>query len=401
MSFQNPKEWNYGLPGALLLLAPFNILASLGMDIYLPVVPAMPEILGTTPSVIQLTLSIYMIVLGVGQMAFGPVSDRIGRRPVLIAAAIVFAASSFLLAAVSTAPLFLALRLLQAIGAAGCMVALFATVRDVYADRPESATVYGLLSGMLAFVPALGPIIGALIADAVGWRGIFVALGLAATVMLVVALLKWRETRPEQIPGKRTGFLPVLRSLAFWTYTLGFSAAMGAFFVFFSTAPRVLIGGAGYSEFWFSIAFATAALVMIVATPFAKRITGSLGVWGSMAASMLLIILGAGLLCAGQLFYQPSFWSFVLPMWVVSVGIVLASSVAANGALAAFSDMAGTAVALYFCIESLIVGVVGTLFVILLDADTAWPLAAYSAAMATLTLVALVLLRQNETVSVS
>lgn len=118
MSSPVHQNWAYALPAALLLLAPFNILASLAMDIYLPVVPAMPGILATTPEVIQLTLSLYMILLGVGQIAFGPLSDRIGRRPVLLGGALLFAAASLLLAATNAAPFFLGLRLAHGIAAA-------------------------------------------------------------------------------------------------------------------------------------------------------------------------------------------------------------------------------------------------------------------------------------------
>lgn len=70
--------WRYSLPAALLLMAPFDILASLAMDIYLPIVPAMPGILGTSPAVVQLTLSLYMVMLGLGQIVFGPVSTASG-----------------------------------------------------------------------------------------------------------------------------------------------------------------------------------------------------------------------------------------------------------------------------------------------------------------------------------
>lgn len=86
--------WAYTLPAALLLMAPFDILASLAMDIYLPVVPAMPGILNTTPAMIQLTLSLYMVMLGVGRVIFGPLSDRIGRRPILLAGATAFVIAS-------------------------------------------------------------------------------------------------------------------------------------------------------------------------------------------------------------------------------------------------------------------------------------------------------------------
>ncbi len=390
MPIQQPRLWTYSLPAALALLAPFNLLASLGMDIYLPVVPAMPGILGTTPGVIQLTLTLYMIVLGVGQLLFGPLSDRIGRRPVLMCGALLFAGASFALAWTDTAWPFLALRLLQAIGASAMLVALFATVRDVYAERPESTVIYSLMNAMLAFVPALGPIAGALIASGFGWRGIFVALALPALVMLAIALPAWHETRPVQRPGAGGGgFLPVLRSPAFWAYTCAFGTAMGTFFVFFSSAPRVLMGNGSMSELEFSVAFATVALAMIVTTRFAKGFVARWGIAGSVVRGMVLLLAGTGLLLVGQLWLQPSVVSFIVPMWLVAVGIVVTTAVTANGALQEFSDVAGTAVALHFCIQSLIVGVVGTLFVLFHDGDTAWPLIGYAAAMALLTLAAI------------
>ncbi len=178
--------WAYTLPAALLLMAPFDILASLAMDIYLPVVPAMPGILNTTPAMIQLTLSLYMVMLGVGQVIFGPLSDRIGRRPILLAGATAFVIASLGAAWSSTAPAFVAFRLLQAVGASAMLVATFATVRDVYANRPEGVVIYGLFSSMLAFVPALGPIAGALIGEFLGWQAIFITLAILAMLALLM-----------------------------------------------------------------------------------------------------------------------------------------------------------------------------------------------------------------------
>ncbi|MDE4602350.1 CmlA/FloR family chloramphenicol efflux MFS transporter [Sinorhizobium meliloti] len=380
--------WRYSLPAALLLMAPFDILASLAMDIYLPIVPAMPGILGTSPAVVQLTLSLYMVMLGLGQIVFGPVSDRIGRRRVLIGGAMLFAAASFCLAASSSAIPFVAFRFLQAVGASAALVATFATIRDVYADRPESVVIYSLFSSILAFVPALGPITGAMLAERFGWRSIFVTLGALAIIALLQALPRWHESRPSAAALSRHAFGPLFRSLAFWTYTLGFSAAMGTFFVFFSTSPRVLIDKAGYSELQFSLAFATVAIVMIITARFAERFVSRWGTSGSLLRGMCMLLLGAALLIAGETFGVPSSWTFVMPMWVMAVGIVFTVSVTANGALEDFGDMAGSAVAVYFCVQSLIVGTAGTLLVIGLPGDSAWPLVVYASIMAGVVLIA-------------
>ncbi|WP_379072025.1 CmlA/FloR family chloramphenicol efflux MFS transporter [Mesorhizobium sp. UC74_2] len=395
MSKNNPV-WAHGLPAALLLMAPFDLLASLAMDIYLPVVPAMPQKLNTSPALIQLTLSLYMVLLGAGQIVFGPLSDRIGRRPVLLGGAMLFAAASFALATTTTGALFLGLRLLQAVGASAALVATFATVRDVYAERPEGTVIYSLFSAMLAFIPALGPILGALIASQGGWRAVFVALGLLALPAVANAFVRWHETRPAAITKTAPAILPILRSPAFWTYTLAFSAAMGSFFVFFSTAPRVLIAQAGYSELVFSLAFATVAGIMIVTTRFARRFVTRWGIPGCTKRGMVLLLAAALILGLGQIFVEPSFVTFILPMWVAAIGIVFTGAVTANGALADFGDRAGTAVALYFCIESLIVGVGGTLAVLAFDGNTAWPLVAYMVVMATIVLTALTMHRDQD-----
>lgn len=384
------------MPAALLLMSPFDVLASLAMDIYLPVVPIMPGALATSPAAIQLTLSLYMICLGLGQLAFGPISDRIGRRPVLVGGALAFMAASFVLAATSLAPVFLALRVVQALGASAMLIAVFATVRDVYAQRPEGAVIYAMLGSLLSFVPALGPIAGALIANSFGWRAIFVALGILAVVATLNAWPRWRETRPLTHGRARGGFGPILRSFVFWTYTLAFATAMGSFFVFFSTAPRVLIGKAGFSLLGFSLAFASAALVMILTTRFAKSFVARWGIAGSVRRGMAMLLLGAGLLAMGQSLAEPSFVSFVIPMWVIAIGIVFTASVTANGALAPFGETAGTAVALYFCLQSVIVSAAGTLFIFLLDGDTAWPLAGFAASFAIVTIWALGRLRTED-----
>lgn len=375
------RVWSQSVTVALLLMAPFDFLASLAMDVYLPVIPKMPEALGTSAFVVQLTLSAYLLILGLGQLVFGPLSDRIGRRPVVLGGSAAYAVASFSLAMTSDGESFLALRAIQAIGASAALVATFATVRDVFGGRPESTTVYGLLSSMLAIVPALGPMLGALLSDVWGWRSIFIVLGALAVVAFLHALFRWHETLPEVERTSRSGFRSMLSSGPFWVYTLGFSSAMGAFFVFFSISPGVLMGDAGYSQIAFSAAFATVAAVMTVAAQGVRRWVAAWGTRRSFTTGTALMALGTVIqaLCTRQ--GEASFVTFVIPMWIIATGIVLVVSVSADGALASFDDKAGTAVALYYAIQGVVVSGLGTLATVVFGGGTPWALVGFCGVM--------------------
>lgn len=372
------RAWRLSLAAALWLMVPFDLLASLGMDIYLPAVPEMPQALATTPAVVQLTLSLYMLVLGFGQLVFGPLSDRVGRRPVLLCGALLFTLSSAGLAATASAPIFVMLRVLQAAGGAAALVATFATIRDVYGARDDVVGIYALFGGILAFVPAVGPILGAVIDHLTGWRGIFLTLAALCALAGSHAMLRWPETRPDGSVGLRWSDLAtILRHGPFWIHSFGSATAYGAFFVYFSTASQILIARHGLSPAAFSLVFGTVALVMIVTASFTARLAAHHGERSCLQWGVMLIMAGAGLLALSEMLAAASIPAFIAPVWAIAVGISLTVAVTTNGALRPFDRMAGTATAVNSCLQSLIVTGLGTLAVLVLPVETAWPLVGF------------------------
>lgn len=294
-------SWRYSLPATLLLLSPFDLLASLGMDMYLPVVPFMADALGSGAGTIQLTLTAYLVLLGAGQLLFGPLSDRLGRRPVLLGGGIAYIAASFGLTVVSSPELFLSFRVLQACGASACLVSTFATVRDIYSGREESNVIYGLLGSMLAMVPAIGPLLGALVDAWLGWRAIFGLLGMAMIGAVIAAWRLWPETRRHRTADLQwSQLLTPVKHLNFWLYTLCYSAGMGSFFVFFSTAPWLMMGRQGLSQLSFSLLFATVAIAMMATARIMGRLIPRWGSLKTLRVGMGCLMAGALLLAVGE-----------------------------------------------------------------------------------------------------
>ncbi len=305
----------------------------------------------------------------------------------ILGGGLAYVVASMGLALTSSAEVFLGLRILQACGASACLVSTFATVRDIYAGREESNVIYGILGSMLAMVPAVGPLLGALVDMWLGWRAIFAFLGLGMIAASAAAWRFWPETRVQRVAGLQWSqlLLPV-KCLNFWLYTLCYAAGMGSFFVFFSIAPGLMMGRQGVSQLGFSLLFATVAIAMVFTARFMGRVIPKWGSPSVLRMGMGCLIAGAVLLAITEIWASQSVLGFIAPMWLVGIGVATAVSVSPNGALRGFDHVAGTVTAVYFCLGGVLLGSIGTLIISLLPRNTAWPVVVYCLTLATVVL---------------
>src|SRR5580693_6737109 len=174
-----------GTFGLTLLLAMLTALGPLSMDMYLPSLPDIARALDAPIAHTQLTISSYLVGFALGQMIYGPLSDRYGRRPVLLAAITLYLTSTLACTAAQSVDVLIAARLLQGVGGSGAIVLARAIVRDLYSGV-RAARELSLMGSISAFAPIVAPMIGGVLQSAFGWRSSFVCMSVGAIVVMLV-----------------------------------------------------------------------------------------------------------------------------------------------------------------------------------------------------------------------
>lgn len=251
--------------GFTLQLGALVTLASFATDMGLPVLDATAADLGVTASTAALTLSIFMAGFALGPLVFGPISDRVGRRPILLGGVTVFAICGALAAFSQSIEALLFWRLLMGIGAGSAQVLVLAVVRDLFTGA-EARARQSYVNAAAGIAPIIAPTIGVAVAAAFGgWRSIYAVLAVGGTVLLTSATLVLKETAPMHghaltIRGTLTNY----RRVATHPVSAGYAAVMalgfGCLFAFVSGSSLVLIGVMGTSRRTYGLLFACASL---------------------------------------------------------------------------------------------------------------------------------------------
>jgi len=337
----------------LFLLLTLVLLGPLGIDLYLPAIPAIAKGLNSSESVIQSSISLFILVLGLGQLLAGPLVDRYGRRPVALAGLVLYLVGVALAATAFNATLFMTSRVVQSLAVCCTSVVIFSSVRDRL-EGEEAARAFGFLNGTLNIVPALAPLIGGLIAQYFGWRAPFWALFgyTLMTLLLVLAFLP--ETRPAHT--KQVGSLPlrqylrILRDGNFLNFALVNAGAMGMALTYVSLAPTVLMTQGGLSPLQFSLVFGANGFWIMLMSYIANRIIRKVGRPVCLAIGGIFMLVGGVGLFAGLALLSPetqlATWVYMLPVASACAGLAFVIGPATSYALEPYSSEAGIASAL-------------------------------------------------------
>lgn len=372
------------------LLVGLVAMMAISTDLYLPSLPAIARDFAIDVATAQLTLSVFLAGIATGQIFVGPLSDRFGRRAVLIWATGVYVVASTACALAPGIDSLIGARFVQALGACAGGVVGRAVVRDVH-GREEAARVLALIGAAMAIVPALGPILGGLIEGLAGWRWNFVLLtgfGAALCVTVVIGLPETNRHRdPTATDPARVAcnFAAILATPSFRAYAVAGACAYAGMFAFISGSSFVLVDGYGVSPQVYGVYFALAVAGYLAGTLIAARWTARLGIDAMLRAAGLVmsgggiamvVAVSSGLAAPGSL-GAPAIGAL---MAVYCVGFGMCIPNAAAGAIAPFPKLAGTAASALGVLQTGTAAIVGVLVGRLHD-GSALPMALMIAAM--------------------
>ena len=333
----------------LVVLVAVSALQPFAINVLAPATPGLARSLATDYATVQLTLTLYLVTVAATQLVVGPISDRIGRRPCILAGIGLFGVGSLLGALAESIETLLLARVVQAAGGGTCFALARAVVRDT-ASRDRAASMLGYLTMAMVVAPMVAPLVGGFLDRHFGWRSIFlVMVALAAAVAAAAAALLHETAARHEGAGLASlfrGYPDLLRNRSFLGYTLALSSTTAAFFAFVAGAPFVVVEVMGASPDVYGVYFLFNAGTYMVGNfltgRFGQRIGSErltrYGLYLSVASGV------SAVLCMLVLPWTPA--ALFLPLMLNGIGNGLTVPGGTAAALSVRPDLAGTAAGL-------------------------------------------------------
>ncbi|MBF8795581.1 multidrug effflux MFS transporter [Pseudomonas monteilii] len=339
----------------VLILGALSAFGPLAIDLYLPAFPAMAHAFATDERHVQTTLAAYFLGLSLGQLAYGPVADRFGRRKPLLFGITLFTLASLACAYAPNLDTLILARFVQALGGCAGMVLSRAIVSDK-CDAVASAKVFSQLMLVMGLAPILAPMLGGVLVNLAGWQSIFLALGLFSAACLLAVSLGLPESLPADTPrqplsGALRQYLRLLGDRVFLGHALTGGIAIAGMFAYIAGSPFVFIKLYDVPAEHYGWLFGTNAAGFILMAQVNARLLAKRGpafllaraVWLYLAAALVLLTMAA--LRPAQL------WPLLVPLFVciASLGCIIPNASAC--AMSGQGGRAGSASALMGCLQ--------------------------------------------------
>ena len=339
----------------ILILGALSAFGPLAIDFYLPGFPAMAQAFATDEKHIQLTLAVYFLGLSIGQLVYGPIADRFGRRLPLLVGVGLFTAASFACAFAPSLEWLIGARFVQALGGCAGMVLSRAIVSDK-CDAVGSAKVFSQLMLVMGLAPILAPMLGGLLVNLYGWQAIFIVLtGFSALAALAVAL-GLPESLPANVPrqplsGALRQYGRLLTDREFLGHALTGGIAMAGMFAYIAGSPFVFIKLYGVPAEHYGWLFGSNAAGFILVAQINARLLAKRGP-AFLLSRMVWVYLAAGLtLLAISSLHTEQLWPLLIPLFIciASLGCIIPNASAC--AMSGQGARAGSASAMLGCLQ--------------------------------------------------
>lgn len=333
------------------LLAALTAFLPISTDLYLASLPELTRVFRTDVAEVQLTLSVFLVGFAFSQLIYGSLSDRFGRRPILISGCTIYLLATIACALSSSIEMLIAARFFQAVGACSAPVLARAVVRDVHEPK-EAARILSYIGTAMALAPMIGPILGSYLTVWFGWRANFIVLAIFGAASLLAVTLMLAETNARKdtnalrLDRMARYFATLVGDRVFLGYVLTATGIYSGLFAFLSASSFVLIQVLGVPTEHFGLYFALVVAGYMAGTQIAGRTVGRfgiqrivrLGTFVGLASGIVMAALGWAHVMHVAAIIVPQF------VFMLAVGMVLPNSTA--GAIGPFPDMAGLASAL-------------------------------------------------------
>lgn len=341
--------------GLAVLLTTLVALGPLSTDVYLPALPTLVRVFASDAARVQLTLSVFLVGFAGAQLVYGPLSDRFGRRPVLLGGLILYFAASVACMLATSIEMLIAARLAQAVGACAGPVLGRAIVRDVW-GAAESARVIAYIGGAMAIAPLIGPTLGGFLTVLFGWQANFALLALFGGVQCLAVARMLQESNVQRDPlamhpqRMLANFARLLADRRYLGYLLTFALSYSALFAFISGSSFVLSERFGLAPHIYGMCFGLVVLGYITGSLLSGRLVRRFGSDTLLAGGAFLgAVAGACLWGLEMLDFKagwPGLAAILGPMYFCTVATGLVMPNAIGRALAPYPAMAGAASAL-------------------------------------------------------